>query len=75
MDAGEGKHARHHNGDRSKRKHRSSKHRYICFAGSKTFKKYARKALKYKIETYPKEESKKYECIDIPTKTTLMEFM
>ena len=33
---------------------RPRKHRYVYFVGSKTFKKRARKALKYKTEEYPK---------------------
>ena len=33
---------------------RPRKHRYVFFTGSKTFKKNATKALKYKIEEYPK---------------------
>lgn len=35
-------------------KPRPRKHRYVFFTGSKTFKKEALKALKYKIEPYPK---------------------
>lgn len=34
---------------------RPRKHRYVYLTGSKTFKKHAKKALKYKIEEYPKE--------------------
>lgn len=34
---------------------RSRKHRYVFFVGSKTFKKKALLALKYKIEPYPKQ--------------------
>lgn len=49
-----GKHSRHHSGDRSKRVYRSAKHRYVIFAGTKTFKKAARKALKYGVEDYPR---------------------
>lgn len=33
---------------------RPRKHRYVYFVGSKSFKKRARKALRYKIEEYPK---------------------
>lgn len=56
------KHSRHYESiiDYSKRKFRSSKHRYIYFLNKK-----ARKYLKYEVLPYPKEESKKYECIDI----------
>jgi hypothetical protein len=46
--------------DHSKRKFRSSKHRYIYFRDKKM-----KKNLKYAIFPYPKEESKKYDCIDI----------
>lgn len=35
-------------------KPRSRKHRYVYFVGSKSFKKKALSALKYKIENYPK---------------------
>lgn len=62
-------------GDRLYFKERARKHRYILFVGSKHFKKYAKRELKYNIVPYPKEKSGKYECIDIPTKTTLLEFM
>lgn len=33
---------------------RPRKHRYVYFVGSKSFKKRARKALRYKVEEYPK---------------------
>lgn len=49
-----GKHSRHHNGDKSKRVARSAKHRYILFLGSKTQKKNYLRNLKYKIQPYPK---------------------
>jgi len=35
---------------------RSIKHRYVIFVGDKRFKKSARKALKYKVSPYPKDE-------------------
>ncbi len=41
-------------GDRLYFKERSRKHRYIMFLGSKVQKKKMLKALKYKIEKYPK---------------------
>lgn len=62
-------------GERLYFEERPRKHRYIYFSGSKSFKRNAIKSLNYKIEPYPKEESKKYDCIDIPTKTTLMDFI
>ena len=41
---------------------RSRKHRYIFLLGSKTEKKAMSKALKYKIEPYPKGKSKRYDA-------------
>jgi len=49
----DGKHSRHHLGDRSKRVVRSPKHRYITFVGSRKFKKEARKHLNYTPTQYP----------------------
>jgi len=40
---------------------RSRKHRYIYFHGSKTDKKILKSKLNYKIEPYPKGESKNYD--------------
>lgn len=40
---------------------RSKKHRYIYFNGNKTQKKTMLKLLKYRIESYPKGESQKYD--------------
>jgi hypothetical protein len=40
---------------------RSRKHRYIYFHGNKTQKKKMNSLLKYKIEQYPKGDSKKYD--------------
>ena len=37
------------------------KHRYVCFAGAKAYKKRAKKALRYKKMQYPKGESKRHE--------------
>ena len=51
----DGKHSRHHLGDRQNRINRSAKHRYVYFIGSKKDKKTLRNALRYTIEdTYPK---------------------
>jgi hypothetical protein len=51
----EGKHSRHHLGDRQNRINRSAKHRYVYFIGSKKDKKTLRNALRYTIEdNYPK---------------------
>ena len=49
-----GKHSRHHLGDRTKRVNRSAKHRYIYLLGSKTWKKDMMRQLKYKEMDYPK---------------------
>jgi hypothetical protein len=46
-------------GDRFYVENRSRKHRYIYITGSKTEKKQLLKQLKYKIEPYPKNVSKK----------------
>jgi hypothetical protein len=56
------KHSRHYdkNMDYSNRKKRSSKHRYIYFIGK--LKKVFIKNLKYKIESYPKGENKRYDA-------------
>tara|TARA_R100001224_G_scaffold111072_1_gene90505 strand:- start:383 stop:988 length:606 start_codon:yes stop_codon:yes gene_type:complete len=51
----DGRHSRHHLGDRQNRINRSAKHRYVYFIGSKKDKKTLRNALRYTIEdTYPK---------------------
>ena len=51
----EGKHPRHHAGDRKSRVQRSSKHRYVFFHASKTERKKLLRALRYEIqENYPK---------------------
>lgn len=49
----DGKHSRHHLGDRTQRVFRSAKHRYIMFIGSKVEIKSLKRALKYKILDYP----------------------
>lgn len=51
----DGKHSRHHLGDRQNRINRSAKHRYVYFIGSKKDKKMLRNALNYTIQdSYPK---------------------
>jgi hypothetical protein len=52
-----GKHSRHHLGDKSNRVYRSAKHRYVIFVGSKRQRKEYMKALNYKIQPYPKAYS------------------
>ena len=52
----DGKHSRHHMGDRTKRVNRSAKHRYVTFVGNARFKKQAKSALRYSISGYPKGE-------------------
>lgn len=42
----------------------SKKYRYIKFVGSKSFKKHARKELKFKVEPYPKAGSEHYKVGD-----------
>ena len=51
----DGKHSRHHLGNRQNRINRSAKHRYVYFIGSKKDKKMLRNALNYTIQdSYPK---------------------
>ena len=51
----DGRHSRHHLGDRQNRINRSAKHLYVYFIGSKKDKKTLRNALRYTIEdNYPK---------------------
>ena len=51
----DGKHSRHHLGDRTNRVYRSAKHRYVTFIGNKKQKKKYLKLLNYPIlTTYPK---------------------
>jgi hypothetical protein len=54
----DGKHSRHHLGDRSKRVFRSAKHRYVYILGNKNEKKKLLKDLKYKVQEYPKSKGK-----------------
>jgi hypothetical protein len=54
MASKEGKHPRHHLGDRSKRVYRSAKHRYVYILGNKRDKKRLMNDLKYKVMDYPK---------------------
>lgn len=49
----EGKHSRHHLGDKTQRVNRSAKHRYVYFLGSKVEIKRMRKAMKYPVLSYP----------------------
>tara|TARA_R100000541_G_scaffold57534_1_gene67745 strand:+ start:5387 stop:6043 length:657 start_codon:yes stop_codon:yes gene_type:complete len=49
-------------GDDFYHRERDRKHRYIFFTGSKLQKRKLTKLLKYKTETYPKGESKKYDA-------------
>lgn len=53
----DGKHSRHHLGDRSNRVYRSAKHRYVSFVGNKRQRKEYARALKYKIQPYPKNST------------------
>jgi len=62
-------------GDRLYFEDRPRKHRYVFISGTRRFKKEALSSFRYKIQEYPKGEARRYECIDIPTKTTLMEFI
>lgn len=67
VDTGENKHSRHYQGmDMSKRKIRTSKHRYVYLLGVEN------SALKYKIVPYPKGESTRYDSGAKLPKQTLM---
>ncbi len=57
----DGKHPRHHLGERSNRVYRSAKHRYVSFVGNKRQRKEYARALKYKIQPYPKK-GVDYDC-------------
>jgi len=62
VDTGD-KHARHIDGlDYSKRKVRTSKHRYVIFIGSKGLRKKAREALNYPVLPYPKGDPLRYDA-------------
>jgi len=50
----DGKHSRHHLGNRTKRVYRSAKHRYVYINANKTQKKQLLKDLNYEIMEYPK---------------------
>ena len=50
-----GKHSRHHLGDKTKRIFRSAKHRYVYLVGNKKDKKYFLNNLKYPLLNYPKK--------------------
>ncbi len=44
-------------GDRVKKVERARKHRYITFTGGKKLRRKLRKALRYKVEPYPKSDT------------------
>ncbi len=50
----DGKHSRHHLGDKTKRVYRSAKHRYVYINANKTDKKTLLNQLNYPIMEYPK---------------------
>ena len=54
MASANGKHSRHHAGDRTNRVPRSAKHRYVIFVGDKRQKRQMLQDLKYPIQEYPK---------------------
>jgi len=55
MAAKDGKHSRHHSGDKTNRVARSAKHRYVTFIGSKKETAPLRAALQYSTLNYPKK--------------------
>lgn len=54
MASADGKHSRHHLGDKQNRVFRSAKHRYVTFVGDKRWKQSTSKALRYEVQPYPK---------------------
>ena len=56
MASKDGKHSRHHLGDRTTRVNRSAKHRYVIFIGDKRQKRQMMQSLRYQIQDYPKKE-------------------
>ncbi len=60
--SGEGKHARHHGGDKSIRQPRTSKHRYVYFIGSHREIKDMLSSLNYPTQTYPKGNTERYDA-------------
>tara|TARA_R100001463_G_scaffold38096_1_gene81856 strand:+ start:316 stop:909 length:594 start_codon:yes stop_codon:yes gene_type:complete len=51
----DGKHSRHHLGDRTKRVYRSAKHRYVYLLGNKRQKRQLKEELRYGIMDYPRK--------------------
>ena len=54
----DGKHSRHHLGDRTKRVYRSAKHRYVYILGNKKDKRRLMKDFNYEVMPYPKQKDK-----------------
>ena len=52
----DGKHSRHHLGDRTKRVYRSAKHRYVYLLGNKRQKRQLKQELRYEIMDYPRKK-------------------
>jgi hypothetical protein len=73
IDTGD-KHSRHYEkgGDYSKRKFRSSKHRYIYFLGSKVEVKRMKKTLNYKVLSYPTGQTQRYDANYSPMTINLL---
>lgn len=55
MAAKDGKHSRHHSGDKTNRVNRSAKHRYVTFIGAKKEVARLRGSLQYPTVNYPKK--------------------
>ena len=51
-----GKHSRHHLGDKTNRVYRSAKHRYVQFLGNRRERRYLKTCLNYPIKDYPKPD-------------------
>jgi hypothetical protein len=62
MAAENGRHSRHNKGDSSNRIHRSSKHRYVFFIGTKKEKKNLKDQLLYPVLPFPKGNTKRYDA-------------
>ncbi|KKN58791.1 hypothetical protein LCGC14_0548860 [marine sediment metagenome] len=66
--AGDGKHSRHHLGDKSNRQQRSAKHRYVYFHKCP---KEIKNNLRYPVLSYPKGETRRYKTPKIATQQML----
>jgi len=57
-------HARHYAKGETRRQVRTAKYRYVYLVGNRKQRKQMRNEMKYKVEQYPKGESRKYDTSD-----------